>query len=80
MEEINKKIAEIFREMAELLDINGEKIPQRINAYKKAAVYLENLKTDVSEIYSSADSGQVKKWQVFLVPKVIGEKNAKNIV
>ena len=34
---INKEIAKIFKEMAELLDINGEKIVQRISAYKKAA-------------------------------------------
>ena len=75
----NKEIAKIFREMAELLDINGEKIVQRINAYRKSASYLESLQTDVSEIYSSAGSGQAKKWLVFLVPKVIGEKNARKI-
>ena len=65
--------------MAELLDINGEKITQRINAYRKAALYLETLQTDVSEIYLSAGSGQTKKWQVFLAPKIIGDKNAKKI-
>ena len=76
---MNKEIAKIFREMAELLDINGEKIVQRINAYKKAAAYLDSLQTDVAEIYPSAGSGQAKKWQVFLVPKIIGDKNAKKI-
>ena len=76
---MNKEIAKIFREMAELLDINGEKIVQRINAYRKAAAYLETLQTDVSEIYPSARSGQAKKWKVFLVKGVIGEKNAKKI-
>jgi len=75
----NKEISKIFREMAELLDINGEKIVQRINAYKKAAAYLDSLQTDVAEIYPSAGSGQAKKWQVFLVPKIIGDKNAKKI-
>lgn len=62
---INKEIAEIFRKMAELLEIMGEKIPQRINAYRKSAAYLENLKEDISPPY--------------LVPKIIGEKNARKI-
>ncbi len=82
MPETNKNIAKIFREMAELLEISGEKIPQRINAYRKSAAYLENLKTDISEIYPpspKASEGQAKKWRVFLVPKIIGEKNAKKI-
>jgi len=70
---MNKEIAKIFREMAELLDINGEKIVQRINAYKKAAAYLESLQTDVSEIYKE------KGVKGLLVPKIIGEKNAKKI-
>jgi len=62
---INKEIAKIFKEMAELLEIMGEKIPQRINAYRKSAAYLENLKEDIKPPY--------------LVPKIIGEKNAKKI-
>lgn len=70
---MNKEIAKIFREMAELLEINGEKIAQRINAYKKAAVYLESLQTDVAEIYKE------KGLKGLLVPKTIGEKNAKKI-
>ena len=67
--------------MAELLDISGEKIVQRINAYKKAASYLETLQTDITATYKdpSANSGREKDWQVFLVPRVIGEKNAKKI-
>ncbi len=67
--------------MAELLDINGEKIPQRIFAYKKSADYLENLKTDVSEIYKNngGRSDLPPTWKIFLVPKIIGEKNAKKI-
>jgi hypothetical protein len=75
----NRDIAKIFREMAELLDINGEKVVQRINAYRKSAEYLENLKIDVSEMYPSTASGQKNAWRVFLVPKIIGEKNAKKI-
>jgi len=62
---MNKEIAKIFREMAELLEINGEKIPQRINAYKKAAEYLDKLPEDIKPPY--------------LVPRIIGEKNAKKI-
>jgi len=86
--ENNKEIAKIFRETAELLEISGEKIPQRINAYRKAAAHLENLKEDVAEIYKQAASAKApagrrnknaKPWQVFLAPKIIGEKNAKKI-
>jgi len=70
---INKEIAKIFREMAELLDIMGEKIPQRIFAYKKAADYLEGIQADISEIYKE------KGLKGLLVPRTIGEKNAKKI-
>ena len=76
---MNKEIAKIFRDMAELLDINGEKIVQRINAYKKAADYLEKLDEDVSVIYARTSAEKGKTWKVFLVPKIIGEKNAKKI-
>jgi DNA polymerase/3'-5' exonuclease PolX len=70
---MNKEIAKIFREMAELLDISGEKIFQRINAYKKAAAYLDSLQSDVSDIYKE------KGLKGLLVPRIIGEKNAKKI-
>ena len=80
---MNKEIAKIFREMAELLDINGEKIVQRINAYKKAAEYLDNLPKDVSEIYEDPPCQELRRtkkgWKAFLVPRTIGEKNAKKI-
>jgi len=69
----NKKLAKIFREMAEMLDISGEKIIQRINAYKKAAAYLDSLAVDVSEIYKKKGIDGLK------VKKIIGEKNAKKI-
>ncbi|MDP2741425.1 MAG: hypothetical protein Q8O66_01915, partial [bacterium] len=59
--------------MAELLDINGEKIVQRINAYKTAAMYLESLQTDVSEIYKEKGIDGLK------VKRIIGDKNAKKI-
>ena len=70
---MNKEIAKIFNEMALLLDINGEKVVQRINAYKKAAIYLESLPTDVAEIQRD------KGFKALLVPRIIGEKNAKKI-
>jgi hypothetical protein len=70
---INKEIAKIFREIAELLDINGEKIPQRIFAYKKAADYLDKLPIEVSEIYKEKGPAGLK------VPRVIGDKNALKI-
>ena len=69
---INKEIAKIFREIAGLLEIKGEGV-FRINAYKKSASYLESLQTDVAEIYKE------KKLAGLLVPKIIGEKNAKKI-
>lgn len=70
---INKEIAKIFREMAELHDINGEKIIQRINAYKKAAAYLESLQTDISEIYKEKGISGLK------IKGIIGDKNAEKI-
>jgi len=80
---VNKEIAKIFNQMAELLNIKGDSA-FHINAYRKAAAYLESLKVDVSEIYKEASSakataGQGKSWKIFLVPKIIGEKNAKKI-
>jgi len=59
--------------MAELHNINGEKVVQRINAYKKAAAYLDSLQTDVSKIYKE------KGLKGLEVKGVIGEKNAKKI-
>lgn len=70
---MNKEIAGIFREMAGLLDINGEKITQRISAYKKSAQYLENLETDVSDIYKE------KGFEGLKAKGFIGDKNAKKI-
>ena len=75
---MNKKIAEIFREMAELLNIRGDSA-FHINAYRKAAAYLETLQTDVSDIYKDLPAQAGKGYKVFLVPKIIGDKNAKKI-
>ena len=82
---INKEIAKIFNEMAELLNIRGDSA-FHINAYRKAAEYLESLQADVSEIYKGAQrtltpsksEGQ-KLWEVFKVKGIIGDKNAKKI-
>jgi len=46
---INQKIAKIFYETAELLEIKGTAFKPK--AYKKAANSLGNLKEDISEIY-----------------------------
>ncbi|MCL5011128.1 MAG: hypothetical protein M1127_02880 [Patescibacteria group bacterium] len=48
---INRQLAEIFKDISRLLEIKGEKQAFRIQAYKKAAVFLENLGQDVSDIY-----------------------------
>ena len=69
---MNKEIAKIFRQMAELLNIKGDSA-FHINAYRKGADYLDNLKTDVSEIYKEKGLSGLK------VPRIIGDKNAKKI-
>ncbi|MBI2054091.1 MAG: hypothetical protein HYT36_02055 [Candidatus Staskawiczbacteria bacterium] len=69
---MNKEIAKIFKEMSDLLEIKGDSA-FHINAYKKAALYLENLKTDALEIYKEKGIEGLK------VPKIIGDKNAKKI-
>ncbi|MDD5750882.1 MAG: helix-hairpin-helix domain-containing protein, partial [Candidatus Pacebacteria bacterium] len=69
---MNKEIAKIFKEMAELLNIKGDSA-FHINAYLKASGYLDNLKTDVSEIYKA------KGVEGLRVPRIVGEKTAKKI-
>jgi DNA polymerase/3'-5' exonuclease PolX len=69
---MNKEIAKIFREMAELLNIRGDS-SFHINAYLKSAEYLERLPKDVSETYKESGLNGLK------VPKIIGDKNAKKI-
>lgn len=70
--ETNKQVAKIFKEMADLLNIRGDSA-FHINAYLKAAGYLNNLKTDIAEIYKKNGLAGLK------VPKIIGDKNAKKI-
>ncbi|MDP3882629.1 MAG: hypothetical protein Q8Q48_01075 [Candidatus Staskawiczbacteria bacterium] len=73
MLETNKTIAKIFREMAGLLEIKGDKaLMFKLNAYKKAINILDNLKIDVSEIYKEKGIKGIKELG-------IGEKNAKKI-
>ncbi|MDP2910052.1 MAG: helix-hairpin-helix domain-containing protein [bacterium] len=45
----NERIAKIFREIANLLDIKGDSL-YRIKAYNRAADILEQMKEDISEI------------------------------
>ncbi len=45
----NKEVAQIFREIAEILEIQGEN-PFRIRAYLKAAQSVESLTRDIAEI------------------------------
>jgi len=49
MTENNKKLANIFKQTAKLLDIKG--VNFKPNAYRKAAKALENLKEDIKKIY-----------------------------
>jgi hypothetical protein len=61
---INKEIAKIFREIADLLNIRGDSA-FHINAYRKAADYIDKLETDATPDLR--------------IPKIIGEKTAKKI-
>lgn len=70
---MNKKIAEIFREIAELLDISGEKSAFRLGAYKKVALILENLEIDISIVYKEKGLKGIKEI------KGIGDGSAKKI-
>ena len=69
---MNKEIAKIFNEMAQLLEIKGDSA-FRINAYKKSAKYLEFLQEDIAVIYKKEGIGGL------MVKGIIGEKNAKKI-
>ena len=48
---MNKDIAIIFNEIIRLLEIKGNS-GFRINAYRKSINILNNLKTDILEIYN----------------------------
>lgn len=70
----NREIAEIFNEIIELLQIAKarKETVYKINAYRKAANILNNLKIDISEIYKKKGLTGIKELG-------IGEKNAKKI-
>ncbi|OGZ72004.1 MAG: hypothetical protein A2908_01000 [Candidatus Staskawiczbacteria bacterium RIFCSPLOWO2_01_FULL_38_12b] len=69
---MNQEIAQIFNDMAGLLEIKGDSA-FRINAYKKAAYILNSLQTDVSQIYKEKGLKGLKEI------KGIGEGSAKRI-
>jgi hypothetical protein len=70
---MNKEISEIFKKIVELLEIKGDKaLMFKLNAYKKAINILDNLKTDISDIYKEKGLKGIKELG-------IGEKNAKKI-
>jgi DNA polymerase/3'-5' exonuclease PolX len=68
---INQKIAQILKEISELLEING--VAFKPKAYRKAAQSIESLKDDVSSIYKSGSIKALEK-----IPGV-GKSIAKKI-
>jgi len=68
---MNKKIAQILKEIGDLLDIKGVAFKPR--AYRRAAGSLENLKEDIGEIY------QQKKLQGLEQIKGVGKSIAQKI-
>lgn len=70
---VNLEIAKIFREMARLLEVKGEKNSFRINSYLKAAMSLEKLSQDIGLAYKESGAKGVRE----LLD--IGEKMAKKI-
>ncbi len=76
MENTNKKIAEIFREIVRLLDIKGkieQSTPYRKLNYQKAAKALDGLNDDIALIYKKSGISGVRN------ALAIGEKMAKKI-
>ena len=70
---MNQKISKIFKDITSLLEIKGDKaLMFKLNAYKKAINILDNLKTDISEVYKEKGLKGIKELG-------IGEKNAKKI-
>lgn len=68
---VNKKIAKIFYEIAELLEIKG--VAYKPSAYRRAAKLLENLEEDLFQIYKEKGLRGIKE-----IPR-IGESMAKKI-
>lgn len=67
---INKKLSEIFYEIADLLEIEGTAFKPK--AYREAAKALEDLKTDISLIYKEGGFKNLKK--ISGIGKSIAEK------
>ena len=57
----NQEIAAILRETAKLLEINGEKSVFRINAYRKAALVIENFRDDITLLYKQKGLAGLEK-------------------
>lgn len=68
--EINKKLAEILKEIAKLLEIEGVKFKPK--AYLRAAQSIENLEKDLKEIYKKEGKKGLEK--IPGVGKSIAEK------
>ena len=70
----NQEISNIFKETIGLLEIleTKQETVYKISAYKKAVHILDNLKTDISQIYQEKGLKGIKDLG-------IGEKNAKKI-
>ncbi|MGC9048812.1 MAG: hypothetical protein ACP5IX_01150 [Patescibacteria group bacterium] len=56
---MNKKLAKIFYEIAEMLEINS--VPYKPKAYKKAAQTIETLQEEVSTIYKNGGLKALKE-------------------
>ncbi len=70
MENANKTLARILEELAFLLDVKG--VAFKPTAYRRAAASIENLATDVREIYKDGGVKSLKK--IKGVGKSIAEK------
>ncbi len=68
---INQKIAKILYEIEEMLEINS--VPFKPRAYKRAALAIENLEKDISQVYKEEGIGGLKKIEG------VGESIAKKI-
>lgn len=70
---INTEISKIFKETIQLLEIKGDKaLNYKIRAYQNAINILNNLKTDIGDIYKEDGLKGIRALG-------IGEKNAKKI-
>ena len=66
---INKKIARIFSEIADILEINDEN-PFRIRSYRNAAITLENLSEDIDALYKEGNLNKIQGIGSHLAEKI----------